>query len=219
MLMKSCIQVIISLFILCMTTPGFTDEAKVKEKQIIRTQNMKFLLITPEKSLAMIESGIGKINQNCCVENFDKKDEIIEIKNILENCLSAKCYENIMPVYFKKIPLKAIAMRKLNLIDNLILENENVKFSNISLMAKKSEELILKNSLAQTSIKELRLSLKKMSTDNDKLRKKVDTMIVKYMKTIEELKKDNKKLNNKFDIAYEMHTAPRKKKLDKLLSE
>ena len=58
-----------------------------------------------------------------------------------------------------------------------------------------------------------------MSTDNDKLRKKVDTMIVKYMKTIEELKKDNKKLNNKFDIAYEMHTAPRKKKLDKLLSE
>tara|TARA_B110000495_G_C22707309_1_gene416079 strand:- start:53 stop:661 length:609 start_codon:yes stop_codon:yes gene_type:complete len=202
-----------------MTTPGFTDEAKVKEKQIIRTQNMKFLLITPEKSLAMIESGIGKINQNCCVENFDKKDEIIEIKNILENCLSAKCHENTMPVYFKKIPLKAIVMRKLNLIDNLILENENVEFSNISLKAKKTEELILKNSLAQTSIKELKLSLKKMSTDNDKLRKKVDTMIVKYMKTIEELKKDNKKLNNKFDIAYEMHTAPRKKKLDKLLSE
>ena len=219
MLMKSCIQVIISLFILCMTTPGFTDEAKVKEKQIIRTQNMKFLLITPEKSLALIESGISKINQDCCVENFDKKDEIIEIKNILENCLSAKCHENTMPVYFKKIPLKAIVMRKLNLIDNLILENENVKFSNISLMAKKSEELILKNSLAQTNIKELRLSLKKMSTDNDKLRKKVDTMIVKYMKTIEELKKDNKKLKNKFDIAYEMHTAPRKKKLDKLLSE
>ena len=217
--MKSCIQVIISLFILCMTTPGFTDEAKIKEKQLIRTQNVKFLLITPEKSLALIESGISKINQDCCVENFDKKDEIIEIKNILENCLSAKCHENTMPVYFKKIPLKAIVMRKLNLIDNLILENENVKFSNISLMAKKSEELILKNSLAQTNIKELRLSLKKMSTDNDKLRKKVDTMIVKYMKTIEELKKDNKKLNNKFDIAYEMHTAPRKKKLDKLLSE
>ena len=217
--MKSCIQVIISLFILCVTTPGFTDEAKIKEKQLIRTQNVKFLLITPEKSLALIESGISKINQDCCVENFDKKDEIIEIKNILENCLSAKCHENTMPVYFKKIPLKAIVMRKLNLIDNLILENENVKFSNISLMAKKSEELILKNSLAQTSIKELKLSLKKMSTDNDKLRKKVDTMIVKYMKTIEELKKDNKKLKNKFDIAYEMHTAPRKKKLDKLLSE
>ena len=219
MLMKSCIQVIISLFILCMTTPGFTNEAKIMEKQLIRAKNMKFLLISPEKSLALIESGISKINQDCCVENFDKKDEIIEIKNILENCLSAKCHENTMPIYFKKIPLKAITMRKLNLIDNLILENENVKFSNISLMAKKSEELILKNSLAQTSIKELRLSLKKMSTDNDKLRKKVDTMIVKYMKTIEELKKDNKKLMNKFDIAYEMHTAPRKKKLDKLLSE
>ena len=61
--------------------------------------------------------------------------------------------------------------------------------------------------------------INKLQRAPDKLRKKVDTMIVKYMKTIEELKKDNKKLNNKFDIAYEMHTAPRKKKLDKLLSE
>ena len=217
--MKSYVQVVLTSLILCVATSSFADEAEMKKKQQIKAQNMKFILINPIKSLSLIEEGIDKINQNCCEDNFDKKDEIIEIKNILENCLSAKCYENIMPVYFKKIPLKAIAMRKLNLIDNLILENENVKFSNISLMAKKSEELILKNSLAQTNIKELRLSLKKMSTDNDKLRKKVDTMIVKYMKTIEELKKDNKKLNNKFDIAYEMHTAPRKKKLDKLLSE
>ncbi len=66
---------------------------------------------------------------------------------------------------------------------------------------------------------ELKLSLKKMSNDNDKLRKRVDVMIVKYMKTIEELKKDNKKLNDKFDIAYEMHSIPKKKKLDKLLSK
>ena len=58
-----------------------------------------------------------------------------------------------------------------------------------------------------------------MSNDNDKLRKKIDIMIVKYMKTIEELKKNNKKLNDKFDIAYEMHSSSKKKKLDKLLSE
>ena len=59
----------------------------------------------------------------------------------------------------------------------------------------------------------------KMSDDNGKLRQKVDTIIVKYMKTIEELKKDNKKLNDKFDIAYEMHSIPKKKRLDKLLSK
>ena len=218
--MKSLVQVILAIFILCFTTSSFANEAKITEKQKIKMQNMKFLIIMPIKSLAMIEAGIDKINQNCCEDNFDKKDEFMKIKNILEKCLSDKCYENTMPIYFKKTPPpKVIVMRKLAQIDNLILENEEVKFTNISLKAKKSEELLLKNSLAQTNIEELKLSIKKMSDDNNKLRKKVDTMIVKYIKTIEELKKDNKKLNDKFDIAYEMHSIPKKKKLDKLLSK
>jgi len=218
--MKSLIQVIISSLIFCVATSSFSDEAENKEKQRIKTQNMKFMIITPVKSLSLIEGGIAKINQNCCEDNFDKKDEVTKIKNILEKCLSDKCHENTMPIWLKKIPpFKAIAMRELTQIDNLILENEKVKFANISLKAKRSEELLLKNSQSQTSIEELKLSLKKMSNDNDKLRKKIDIMIVKYMKTIEELKKNNKKLNDKFDIAYEMHSSSKKKKLDKLLSE
>ena len=218
--MKSILQVIISSFILCIATLSFADETENKKKQRIKTQNMKFMMITPVKSLSLIEGGIDKIKQNCCEDNFDKKDEFMKIKNILEKCLSDKCHENTMPIYLRKIPpLKAIAMRKLAQIDNLILENEKVKLTNISLKAKKSEELLLKYSLDQSNIKELKLSLKKMIDDNDKLRKRVDAMIVKYMKTIEELKKDNKKLNDKFDIAYEMHSSSKKKKLDKLLSE
>ena len=218
--MKSLIQAIISSLILCAATSSFADESKNKEKQRIKTQNMKFMIIVPSKSLSLIEEGIDKINQNCCEDNFNKKDEVMEIKNILEKCLSDKCHENTMPIYFKKIPpLKAIAMRELTQIDNLISENEKVKYANISLKAKRSEELILKNSQAQTSVEELKLSLKKMSNDNDKLRKKIDIMNVKYVKTIEELKKNNKKLNDKFDIAYEMHSSSKKKKLDKLLSE
>ena len=39
------------------------------------------------------------------------------------------------------------------------------------------------------------------------------------MRCIQFLKKNNKKLNDKFDIAYEMHSSSKKKKLDKLLSE
>ena len=218
--MKSLVQVILTLFILCFATSSFADEAENKEKQRIKTQNMKFMIINPIKSLALIEEGIDKINQNCCEDNFDKKGEFMKIKNILEKCLSDKCHENTMPIYFKKTPPpKATAMRKLTQIDNLILENEELKFTNISLKAKKSEELLLKNSLAQTNIEELKQNIKKMSDDNDKLRKKIDIMIVKYMKKIEELKKDNKILNDKFDIVYEMHSSSKKKTLDKLLSE
>ena len=212
--MKSLVQVILSVFMLCVVTASLADEAENKKKQQIKTQNVKFILIGPSRALKLIENGINKLNQNCCEDNFDKKDEFMKIKNILEKCLSDKCHEYTMPIYFKKIPpLKAIAMRKLTQIDNLILENEELKFKNISLKAKKSEELLLKNSLAQTNIEELKQSIKKMSGDNDKLRKKIDIMIVKYMKTIEELKKDNKKLNDKFDIAYEMHSSSKKKNL------
>ena len=216
--MKSLIQVIISSLILCVATSSFADEAENKEKQRIKTQNMKFMIIAPVKSLSLIEGGIAKINQNCCEDNFDKKDEFTKIKNTLEKCLSTKCYLNTIPIYIAKPPLKAIAMRELTKIDNLILDNEEVEFANISLKAKKSEELILKNSQDQT-IEDLKLSLKKMSNNNDKMRKKVDKMIVKYMKIIEELKKDKENLNDKFNIAYEMHSASKKKKLDKLLSE
>ena len=216
--MKSLVQVILSVFMLCVVTASLADEAENKKKQQIKTQNVKFILIGPSRALKLIENGINKLNQNCCEDNFDKKDEFTKIKNTLEKCLSTKCYLNTIPIYIAKPPLKAIAMRELTKIDNLILDNEEMKFANISLKAKKSEELILKNSQDQT-IEDLKLSLKKMSNNNDKMRKKVDKMIVKYMKIIEELKKDKENLNDKFNIAYEMHSASKKKKLDKLLSE
>ena len=81
--MKSYVQVVLTSLILCVATSSFADEAENKEKQRIKTQNMKFMIIAPVKSLSLIEGGIDKINQNCCEDNFDKKDEIIEIKNIM----------------------------------------------------------------------------------------------------------------------------------------
>jgi hypothetical protein len=56
--MKSLIQVIISSLILCVATSSFADETKNKEKQRIKTQNMKFMMITPVKSLSLIQGGL-----------------------------------------------------------------------------------------------------------------------------------------------------------------
>ena len=88
--MKSLIQVIISSLILCVATSSFADEAENKEKQRIKTQNMKFMIIAPVKSLSLIEGGIAKINQNCCEDNFDKKDEIQSKINDKKDAIQAK---------------------------------------------------------------------------------------------------------------------------------
>ena len=218
--MKSLIQVIISSLILCIATSSFADEAKIKENQRIKTQNMKFMMINPQKSLKLIEVGIDEIIQNCCEDNFNKKNEITEIKNNLEKCLVDKCHENTMAIYFKKEPPpKAIVMRQLGKIDDLILENEKLRLKNISSKLKKAEELTLKNSQNENDIKKLKLSLKQMSKDNNELRQKIDMMIAKYIKKIDSLKKDNDNLNDKFNTSYELLSPSKKKKLDKILSE
>ena len=217
--MKSTLQAILSIFILCISTLSFAGEAEMEEKIKIRQQNIMFMLTVPEKSLKLIKDGINRANHKFFENNFDKKKELTEITNDLEKCLSTECYKTTVPIYFKKVPFKAIVMRHLGKIDDLILENESVKLTNIKLKAKKADDLILKNSQNENDINKLKLSLKQMSNDNNDLRKKIDIMIAKYIKKIDDLKKDNDNLNNKFNTAYEMLSGSKKKKLDKILTK
>ena len=99
-------------------------------------------------------------------------------------------------------------------------------WSHIKLKAKKADALILENSQKENDINKLKLSLKQMNNNNNDLRKKIDIMIAKYFKKIDDfkkdiddLKKDNNNLNNKFNTAYEMLSPSKKKKLDKILTE
>ena len=52
---------------------------------------------------------------------------------------------------------------------------------------------------------------------NKKLKKTVDQMLKNYQKRILTLKEKNKILGDNFDLAYEMLSKPKQKKLDKIL--
>ena len=213
--MKKFVQVILSTFFLFYTTQSFA--ANVDGKTVKQAEDIKFMLTSKNKSLNLIQDGIDRINENCCEDNFYKKNKILLIKNNLEKCISDKCYDKYFLVFFKT-PSKAIALRQVNEIEGLILENEKVKYENISAQKTKEDKINLKKTENEKNIEVLKLSLENMNIDNIKLKKKVDLMLSKYQKRIDVLEEKNSQLNIKFERAYEMLSKAKQKKLNKILS-
>ena len=207
------VQVILSTFFLFYTTQSFA--AKIEEKAIKKAEDVKFMITSKKKSLNLIQDGIDRINENCCEDNFYKKNKILKIKNNLEKCISDKCYDKYF-LLFLKTPSKAIALRQVNEIDGLILENEKVKYENASIQKTKQDKINLKKTENEKNIEVLRLSLENMNIDNIKLKKKVDLMLSKYQKQINVLEEKNSQLNIKFERAYEMLSKSKQKKLNKI---
>lgn len=212
--MKMFVQVILSTFFLFYTTQSFA--AKIEEKAVKQAEDVKFMLTSKKKSLNLIQDGIDRINENCCEDNFYKKNKILKIKNNLEKCISDKCYDKYFLIFLTPPP-KAIALRQINEIDGLILENEKVKYENASIQKTKQDKINLKKTKNEKNIEILRQSLENMNIENIKLKKKVDLMLSKYQKQIDILEEKNSQLNIKFEQAYEMLSKSKQKKLNKIL--
>ena len=176
--MKKFVQVILSTFFLFYTTQSFA--AKIEEKAVKQAEDVKFMLTSKKKSLNLIQDGIDRINENCCEDNFYKKNKILKIKNNLEKCISDKCYDKYFLIFLTPPP-KAIALRQINEIDGLILENEKVKYENASIQKTKQDKINLKKTKNEKNIEILRQSLENMNIENIKLKKKVD--LIKFTNT------------------------------------
>ncbi len=134
----------------------------------------------------------------------------------MEKCISDKCYDKYFLIFLTPPP-KAIALRQINEIDGLILENEKVKYENASIQKTKQDKINLKKTKNEKNIEILRQSLENMNIENIKLKKKVDLMLSKYQKQIDILEEKNSQLNIKFEQAYEMLSKSKQKKLNKIL--
>ena len=59
--------------------------------------------MTPsKKAKSLIEISLSKINSGCCEENFKYKKDVMEIKDIFEDCLNSKCYKFMLPIVNSK---------------------------------------------------------------------------------------------------------------------
>ena len=107
---------------------------KVKSSLTETANTSKFILTPPKTAKKKIENALSKINSECCAENFKYKQDLVEIKNVLENCISEKCQNYIIPLFnVKKPPLKVLALKQISLVDDLLMENEKQKYQNLTL--------------------------------------------------------------------------------------
>ena len=189
---------------------------KVKSSLTETANTSKIILTPPKIAKNKIENALSKINSECCAENFKYKKDLIEIKNVLENCISEKCQNYIIPLFnVKKPPLKVIALKQISLVDDLLIENEKQKYNNlIEQMELNISEKENKNEKDLISIQNQLLEKEK---ENKKLKKTVNKLLANYEKKIVELKKENQIVEDNFNLVFEAHSKAKQKKLSKRL--
>ena len=173
--------------------------------KIVKLENQKFLIIPPKTAKKIFEGHLETINTECCEDDYPQKEEIYSIKNILEDCLNSKCQNKLIPIYDpKKPPLKILAFKESQKIDNLILDHEKFKYNKLS---KKIENKNLQSLEKDELISEFK-------KENKKLKKTVDKMLVNYQKKISKLEKDNKQLQENFNKVFNMLPKSKQKKFE-----
>ena len=196
---------------------------KVKNSLTNTALNTKHAMTPSKKAKSLIEVSLSKINSGCCEENFKYRKDIMEIKDIFEDCLETKCYKYNFPlVSTKKPPKKVLALRRIKLVDDLILENENQKYQNLitKIELEQSEQDKQKKKIKLQNEKDIQLVKKQLlekENENEKLKSTVNKMLINYQKKIVQLKKDNQTLQNNFDIVFEAHSKNKQKKLSEKL--
>jgi len=174
--------------------------------------NTKLVLIPKNRARQLIVDAIESIENKCCDENFPKKSEAIEIKNILQECLENKCENFMVPVYNKKKPpAKILALKLVDKVDDIILENESYKYNQLS---KKFEESRLKKLKNEKDVEILKSNIEELENENKKLKQTVDKMLKNYQTKIIKLEKQNKELQEDFGKAYGMLSKPKQRKFN-----
>ena len=103
--LKKFIQYISILLIFALVSPVKADNHNViKIGDLLKLEgkfaNTKLVLIPKNRARQLIVDAIESIENKCCDENFPKKSEAIEIKNILQECLENKCQNFMVPLIF-----------------------------------------------------------------------------------------------------------------------
>ena len=221
--MKCLILTTLTLFLLSVNS--FSQDIITKQidnvkKSLTDTANSsKFILTPPKTAKNKITKSLSKINSECCEENFKYKKDLIEIKNVFESCLSKKCQNYMIPLFnVKKPPLKIIALRQINLVDDLLIENEKQKYQklvtkmelDLTEKEKNQKKAKIENEMDIQSVKD---QLLKKEKENEKLKKTVNKMLANYQKKISDLKKENQILEDNLNLVFEAHSKSKQKKL------
>ena len=193
--------------------PHIVNSAETKSLKNYSTNVLKMQM--KEKKMRMIlNNTVDQISNDCCENNFDDKEKLLQIKTDLINCLNSedkKCFKSFL-VYIIK-PEKLIVLEKVEESKKLLLKNKRLRYDNELLKQEQEEELALKKQQTSQDYGKLKEAYDLLDDSNNKLKKRIESMLESYDKRIIELEEANAKLKEEYSKVFEMLPKYQKKKL------
>ena len=211
-------KLILSILFFLTTVFNYQSNAEnsdLKKKTSLRVESTKMILTPPTVAKKRIVSALEEIERSCCEDSFLEKEKIFEIKNNLQTCIDKRCYSFLLPLYVeKKPPAKLVALRNLNVLEDLLIAHDKHKYDNLIGKLNLKQKENLEN---EKDINVIRNKLNELENKNIKLKKTVDKMLINYEKKIKKLKKENEILSDNFNLVFKEHSKNKQKKLEKEL--
>ena len=193
--------------------PHIVYSAKTNPLKDYSTNVLKMQM--KEKKMRMIlNDTVDQISNDCCENNFEDKEKLLQIKTDLINCLNSedkKCFKSFL-VYIIK-PEKLIVLEKVEESKKLLLKNKRLRYDNKLLKQEQEEELALKKQQTSQDYGKLKEAYDLLDDNNNKLKKRIESMLESYDKRIIELEEANAKLKEEYSKVFEMLPKYQKKKL------
>ena len=193
--------------------PHIVYSAKTNPLKDYSTNVLKMQM--KEKKMRMIlNNTVDQISNDCCENNFEDKEKLLQIKTDLINCLNSedkKCFKSFL-VYIIK-PEKLIVLEKVEESKKLLLKNKRLRYDNELLKQEQEEELALKKQQASQDYDKLKEAYDLLKDNNNMLKKRIESMLESYDKRIIELEEANAKLKEEYSKVFEMLPKYQKKKL------
>jgi len=179
--------------------------------------NLKKLHMSEKKMRPLLNETFDKISEECCENNFEGRERLLEIKDNIEKCLNSsdkKCFRRII-VYnpLIKKPVKLLLLESVDESKELLLKNSRLRHDNQ--LVKESTEITEAKQNITNDYNKLKEAYDILEKSNNDLKKRIEIMLKSYDSRIVELEEDNAKIKEEYSKAYEMLPKYKQKQLQK----
>ena len=179
--------------------------------------NLKKLQMSEKKMRPLLNETFDKISEECCENNFEGRERLLEIKDNIEKCLNSsdkKCFRRLI-VYnpLVKKPVKLLLLESIDESKELLLKNSRLRHDNQ--LVKESTEITEAKQNIADDYNKLKEAYDILEKNNNDLKKRIEIMLKSYDSRIVELEEDNAKIKEEYSKAYEMLPKYKQKQLQK----
>ena len=196
-----------------MFQPSIVYSAETNVLKDFSTNILK-MQMREKKMRSILNDIVNQISNDCCEDNFEDKEKLLQIRTDLINCLNSenkKCFKGYV-AYVKK-PEKLIILEKVEESKKLLLKNKRLIYDNKLL--KQEAELALKKQEDLHDYDKLNEAYDLLEDNNKKLKRRIESILESYDKRIAELDEVNAKLKEEYNKVFKMLPKHKQKKLQK----